>query len=298
MRGLHLPHLASASALVSALALGSPASTVTSAQQSDPWSRCRPDGPLLAIKGLPEASGLAVSQRVPGRLWTHNDSGPPILVAIDAKGAVTAQVRVAGAKVEDWEAIAIGPCGGGSCLYVGDIGDNNAIRRAVTIYRLPEPLGSGPGATAEVFHATYPDGPQDAEALLVTPGGDLFIVTKGETRPVALYRFPAGMKPGASVTLERVGQSRGGKGAEADRITDGAVSPDGAWVVLRSKTALMFYAAKELLSGTWREAARVDLRPLQEPQGEGVAFGAANTVYLVGEAAGAGSFGRVACGAR
>ena len=134
--------------------------------------------------GLREASGLAVSRRVPGRLWALNDSGQPVLFALDSRGSVTGQVRLTGADVEDWEAMAVGACGTASCVYVADIGDNRAGRSHVTIYRLPEPeAASGTAAVADVFHATYPDGAQDAEALLVAGDGRVHIVTKGRTGP-------------------------------------------------------------------------------------------------------------------
>ena len=35
--------------------------------------------------------------------------------------------------------MASAPCGNGSCLYIADIGDNDAKRKEVTIYRVPEP---------------------------------------------------------------------------------------------------------------------------------------------------------------
>jgi hypothetical protein len=261
-------------------------------------AQCRPTGPLVQVPGLSEASGLAVSRRAAGRLWTHNDSGEPVVVALDARGAVTGRIRLMGAAVEDWEAIAVGPCGTGSCLHVGDIGDNEARRKRITIYRLPEPDGqSGSATVADVFHATYPDGPHDAEALLIGGDGRIHVVTKGETGPVAIYRFPAQLKAGETVTLERVG-SDGGKAHADSRITDGAVSPDGQWAVLRTKSALTFYRAADLLAGQWRAANRVDLASLKEEQGEGVALGADNTVFLAGEGGGKGqpgSFAWFAC---
>jgi hypothetical protein len=264
-------------------------------------AQCRPAGPLVQVPDLSEASGLAASRRTPGRLWTHNDSGDPIVMALDARGTVTGRVRLTGAAVEDWEAIAVGPCGTGSCLHVGDIGDNEATRKRVTVYRLPEPEGaSGSAAVADVFHATYPDGPHDAEALLIGGDGRMHIVTKGETGPVAIYRFPAQLKSGATVRLERVGSDSGKADAES-RITDGAVSPDGQWAVLRTKTALTFYRAADLLAGQWRAANRVDLTSLKEEQGEGVALGADNTVFLAGEGGGKGqpgSFARFSCAPR
>jgi hypothetical protein len=279
----------------------SSSSSVGIAAENDP-AQCRPTGPLVQVPGLAEGSGLAVSRRVPGRLWTHNDSGEPVVFSVDANGAVAGRVRLTGAAVEDWEAIAVGPCGTASCLHVGDIGDNEGKRKRITIYRLPEPDGAnGSASVADVFHATYPDGAHDAETLLVGGDGRLYIVTKGESGPVALYRFPAPLKTGATVTLERVGTAAGGK-AEADsRITDGSVSPDGQWAVLRTKSALTFYRTSDLLTGQWRAANRVDLTSLKEPQGEGVALGADNTVFLAGEGGGKGnpgSFARFSCAPR
>ena len=128
----------------------------------------------MRLPGLPEASGLAIGRRGPDRLWTHNDSGAPELVALDRAGRVVARVTVTGAEVEDWEAVAAGSCPAGSCLFNGDIGDNDAVRPFVTIYRLEEPAGSPPSSlAADVVRATYPDGPRDAETLLVTADGGL-----------------------------------------------------------------------------------------------------------------------------
>lgn len=254
----------------------------------------------MKVKSLPEASGLAASRRVPGRLWSHNDSGEPVLFALDANGAVSASVTLTGATVEDWEAIAVAPCGAGSCLYVGDIGDNEAARKRITVYRLAEPAGAAGNVASEAIHATYPDGSHDAETLLATPDGNLFVVTKGDTGPVALYRFPRDVRPGASVQLERVGKPRSGGKSESDRITDGTVSADGQWVALRTKTSLIFYRAADLLAGNWREAGRVDVTSLGEPQGEGVAFAADRSVYVASEGGGKsqpGTLGRLTCAA-
>lgn len=274
-----------------------PAPLVVVQARQQQAQQCSARGSLVQLPGLSEASGLAVSQRVPGRLWTHNDSGQPVLVALDSKGAVAGRVQVSGAKVEDWEAIAVGPCGTGSCVYIGDIGDNGGKRRSVTVYRVPEPENaSGTAAVSDVFQATYPDGAHDAEALLMADG-QLYIVTKGEGGPVALYRFPAQLQPGTTMKLERVGDIAV-KGDAASRITDGSVSADGQWVLLRSRTQLTFYRAPELLGGKSRPAFTVDLKPLREPQGEGVAFGAEDSVFLAGEGGGksrSGTFVRFAC---
>ena len=287
----------SASALAVWLMIGAP----TGAQQP-----CRIVRGLSLLPDLPEASGLAASQKNPGVLWTHNDSGDPFVFAITATGGMKSRVRVTGAQVWDWEDIAVGPCPKGSCLYIADIGDNDRRRRTVTIYRTPEPApGDAQTENVEVFHAVYPDGAHDAEALFVLPGGDLFIVTKGNFAPAALYRFTSPFRDGATVPLERVAPlvptKANGKDTSAARnlrITDADASPDGRWIVLRTPRALMFYAAREFVSGQIREVSRFDLTPAHEPQGEGVALSATGDVWLVGEGGGKsqpGTFLRLSC---
>jgi hypothetical protein len=215
--------------------------TATAQQTASISPSCEPSGSLIKVADLPEGSGVAVSRRTSGRLWALNDSREPVLVALDSNGAVVGRVRVAGANIQDWEAVAVGPCPAGTCIYIGDIGDNEAKRADIMIYRVPEPAeASGSAEVADVLRMTYADGAQDAEALLVTPTGEVFIVTKGETGPVALYRVPRDAKPGATVMLQPIGKPpRSGKAAEAYRINDGAVSPSGSWVALRSNTTVL-----------------------------------------------------------
>lgn len=262
-------------------------------------AQCQPSGTLTRLPGLSEASGLALSRRVPDRLYSHNDSGQPTLFALDTRGAVTARVQITGAKVQDWEAVAVGPCSGGSCLYVADIGDNDAKRRSVTVYRIPEPAaGDTSAAAAEAITLAYPDGAHDAEALLVTQDGAVFIVTKGETGSIGVYKAPSNAKSGATAKLERVGAPMGKAAGQEQRITDAAISPDGQWVALRSRSSIAFYRAADFIKGQWKEVRRVDLTGLREPQGEGIALGPGSDVYLAGEGGGKsqpGTFARFTC---
>jgi hypothetical protein len=133
---------------------------------------------------------------------------------------------------------------------------------------------------------------------VVTPDGRLSIVTKGRTGPIAIYRVPAAVPSDRAVVLERVGTIRDARVSADDRITDGAASRDGQWTALRTKRTLSLFRTAELMSGTWRPAAVVDLAGLREPQGEGVAFAPDNSLYLVGEGGGEaapGTLGRVTC---
>jgi hypothetical protein len=285
-------------AVLAAAAISPPYQELT-AQNADTM-QCRPTGATVKVAELSESSGVAASRVSPGTVWALNDSGEPVLYALNANGTVTGRVRVMGARVEDWEAIAVGPCASGSCLYIGDIGDNNGSRKQITVYRTSEPAATGESTVhVEGFYATYPDGPQDAESLLIAPDGSLYIVTKGETRSVALYRFPRDLKPGESVQLERLGTPRDPHATkQADRITDAASSPRGDWVVLRTNRTLEFHRTKELLSGNWRPAHVVDLTSLKEPQGEGVTFAGDDSIVITGEGGGKsapGTLARLSC---
>lgn len=235
-----------------------------------------------------ESSGLAASRRHAGVLWTHNDSGgEPVLLGVDTAGGLRAQVRVAGAENKDWEDVALGPCPGGECLYVADIGDNDGNRKDVEVYRVPEPTpGDAATAPAEVVRLRYPDRPQDAEALFVLPSGDLFVVTKGNQGAVALYRAPAPFRPGAVVTLERVAGLTESETQRINRVTGADATPDGEWVAVRTYTALHLFRTRDLLAGGTPASDRIDLASLEEPQGEAVAIRADGTVFLTSESPG------------
>jgi hypothetical protein len=253
---------------------------------------CRLTESLTKLPELSEASGLTLSRSHPGLLWSHNDSGAPVLFAVTTGGAIKSKVTVAGAHVEDWEDIAAGPCPQGSCLYIGDIGDNNPSRQRITVYRLKEPApAEGTTRAVEAFHATYPDGPRDAEAMFVA-SNDIFILTKDP--PATLYRFPQKLQPDGTGQLQRIASFD--DTFRKERVTGAAASPDGQWVVLRTHKTVIFYRLSRLTSGHVGEGLRFDVGPLNEPQGEGVALASDGTVYLAGEGGGAGgTLGRITC---
>lgn len=146
-------------------------------------------------EALPEVSGIAQS-RQQFVLWMINDSGDePMVYAVDVRKGLLSKHRLAGAANVDWEDIAIArrttePGAQGSTpsdLYIADIGDNSAKRKNVVIYRVPEPdvvnSTTIPETSVEKFELTYPDGPRDAEAMLVDPlSREIVIVTKRDAK--------------------------------------------------------------------------------------------------------------------
>jgi hypothetical protein len=239
--------------------------------------------PLLRIgdSRVVESSGLAVSRRHPGVLWTHNDSGDAARVfAVGRDGRVLATLRFAGVEARDWEAVAVGRDElGGPALFVGDVGDNQGVWPSVTVYRAAEPARLR-DATVPVrrYRLRYPDGPRDAEALLVDPRSNRLYVTSKEDAGGGLYRAPARLRSDRVNLLRRVGRV-------PPLVTDGAFSPDGRLLVLRD------YLAAHLYRTSGGRLATVTL-PLQ-PQGESVAFSADGRSLLAGSEGGGSEVWRV-----
>jgi hypothetical protein len=242
----------------------------------------RPDGsagPCVVAAGpvmlpeIPESSGLAVSRRNPGLLWSHNDSGnAAVLFALDAAGIVRARIRVP-ISTRDWEDISAARCPAGDCLYLADIGDNKGIRPRIQIYRVPEPAAdaaqTGP---AEAFNATYVDGPHNAEAMFVVDP-DVFIVTRDRTGVV--YR--ATITPGKrEITFRPIAQLL------LAAVTDAEASRDGKSVVVRTSDEAVLYRTADLIRGNGTPYLRIPIAGLNEPQGEGVALDG-NMLYLSSE---------------
>ena len=245
---------------------------------------CRPTATGLVLpRSLSESSGVAVGRRDPNVLWTHND-GASALYALDASGQVSASFPVQ-TSLSDWEDIAIGRCGGaGFCLYLADIGDNQERRSAghVRILRVPEPDPARPGPLdAESFPIRLPDGPRDMEALFVLPGERLYLVTKGRNHGITVYRYPPPLRPD-TVTLEEVQQLTEGAAFLLAQVTGASASPDGSIVSLRTYQSLQFYRMEaDTLARV--DGGLVNLRTLEEVQGEGVAVGPGGLVVLTSE---------------
>ena len=156
----------------------------------------------------PESSGIAASATVPGAFFVVDDgTGADEIDAVASDGSLLARLKIAGMSARNAEALSAGPCGSrpGRCLYIGDVGDNDAKRRSITIYRVDEPSLSAPVSApraplaADAWRYTYPDGPHNAEALVALPKGSLLVLTKSAPDPATgqvpahrIYRAPAG----------------------------------------------------------------------------------------------------------
>lgn len=166
--------------------------------------------PAVAHAELDELSGLARSLATDDWLWAHNDSGDAArLFRVGLDGGDGGVVVVSQAVNIDWEDLATLRWQGEPALLIGDIGDNLAQRKAITLYAVRDPGARGEStALLWQLNVRYPEGPRDAEGLAVDPTtGDILILSKRE-RPPVVYRVPlpsATPPPGAVVTAERLG---------------------------------------------------------------------------------------------
>ncbi|MEU5714818.1 WD40 repeat domain-containing protein [Streptomyces sp. NPDC020403] len=220
---------------------------------------------------ITESSGLAASRVHPGVYWTHNDSDDgPYVYAVDSRtGKTVATITMRGVgEPRDVEAISLGPDGD---LYVGDIGDNlDGSWDHVWIYRFPEPATLADATVrATQYDVKYADGPRNAEAMMVHPKtGRVYIASKNEDGG-GLYEGPAKLSTGGTNVFRRVG--------EVPWVTDGAFSPDGKNLVLRSYFSTRGYAfADGRLGADYRVTV-----PLQG-QAESVTYTADGSAMMFG----------------
>lgn len=239
-----------------------------------------------------DASGLAVSSKNPGVLWTHNDSGgDPFIFAVKTNGLPLAMYDISADSLVDFEDMAIGPGPAANTpyLYLGDIGVGGLgtlTRPSVRIFRAAEPqvpaslaIGIQSLAPVERFTLTYPDGSYDADTMMVDPiTGDIFIGAK-QTGATRIYRASlAGAQDGANIRLELVATTTLGS------ASGGTISADGSRIILRNerKARLWFRCPGETVgTALARDFENIPLVPTAfETNGEAIAFLPDGSGYL------------------
>lgn len=240
-----------------------------------------------------EASGMVASRNNAGVLWVHNDSGDAARVyALDTRGRYLGAFRLEGIQAIDCEDLAMGPgpLPGVDYLYLGDIGDNEAQRDTIRLYRFPEPVVASSGGDQsmslgrpDVITLSYPDGPRDAETLLCDPrSGELVIVSKGDAGN-RVYRCPA--LPAGSHTrrLEYVGgMSWPVFPSSLLGAVAGDVSPEGHEILIKNYAGAFLYqrpAQKSIGEAIIGDAIGTSVPCRKERMGESIAFDPTGTGY-------------------
>jgi hypothetical protein len=269
--------------LVLLLSACAPAADDTNAEEHAA-SYCEAARNVAALpRDLHEASGVALSIRHPGILWAHNDSGEPVLFAIDTLGNLRARITLSIPNT-DWEDIEVGKCPEGSCLYVGAIGDNHQSRNDRAVFRFIEPaLDDQRIQPVARYRYRLPSGPQDSEALVVMPDQRMLIITKGRSGPITLFGFPQPASADEVNSLDQLQFLTPGLVQLPDMVSAAGATPDGKVVVIRSYSALQLYTFDGARLNPLLAGAGFDLQSLHEFQGEGVDITGDGTVYLVSE---------------
>ncbi|TQS40892.1 hypothetical protein [Cryptosporangium phraense] len=237
-----------------------------------PATRC-----VVADQRLGQISGLVER---PGGFSVLNDTGP-VLWRLDGSCRVTHRTVLRppaahdpaaaplGGKRFDTEDLAVDASG---AFWIADIGGNTTRRTAVSLFRWR--LGT-PATAVTRYDLKYPDGPHDAEALLLSRRGQVAIVTKTVEAP-GVYVANAPLAPVGSLRL--AGRLHIRRWCPSCRyrsrlVTGGAVSADGKRVVLRTYDRAFEWSAPTgdvvgaMLSGAPRQIALPASR-----QGEAIAY--------------------------
>jgi hypothetical protein len=244
----------------------------------------------LVPDALGELSGLVASRAQPGILFAHNDSGSaPQVFVLASTGKELGRLCPIGGMNDDWEDIGIGPCPSGSCIYVGDIGDNHLARSNYGVYRVAEPsVSADAGALgsleAEYFPFTYDDGPHNAEALVVHPeSGRVYVIRKeAGTAPVFEVPIVSSGKDAPPATAARVGDIPMRSG---EFVTGADISPCGNALLVRTNQGLLELRSPDAAPASVDAlvlANAKDVPVATEIQGEAVTYVASGRGYITG----------------
>jgi chitodextrinase len=195
----------------------------------------------LTLPVIDELSGLVASRSSPGVLWVHDDDPDPgggNIHAFSSTASHLATYKLVGINFSDLEDVAIGPgpLAGTDYLYLGEIGDNNLVKKSIKVFRVAEPVVDPMQAPVtadlagiETFTFTYPGGvSHNAETLLVDPvDGAVFVVSKAGDQ-AEVFRAEALEVGQPSTELALVAT------VAFKTATAGDVTSDGAFVALRS----------------------------------------------------------------
>lgn len=226
---------------------------------------------------IAESSGLAAAG---DSLYTVNDGGSRLRVFVLDRSCRVRRTVEAPLDPYDVEDLARTDDG---TLWLSDTGDNALVRSTVALERLR------PDGTATLYRLTYPDGPHDAEALLIDRSGRPYLVTK-EPLSSGVYtpdgplaaRRPTALRKVRTLSFGPTGTAGGPVGTASQvLVTGGAVSADGRLLVLRTYTdAYLWPTPDGDLEAALRSASSRRIPLPATPQGEGIAVAPDNRSLL------------------
>lgn len=230
---------------------------------------------------LTELSGLASDGK---RWYAINDGGNHMVIFVLDRGCTVHRTITAPLDPYDIEDLALARDG---ALWLSDTGDNQQRRHTVAMIKV------SPAGETTLYRLTYPDGPHDAEALLLDRHSTPYIVTKAISGVAGVYTpigklsspGPTAMKQVGTVSLPST-DTRGGPipgFVGSVTVTGGSVSASGNIVALRTYTEGYLYRAPggDVPAALRGKPVRIPLP--QEVQGEAIAIEPNGTLLSAGE---------------
>ncbi|MBR2166021.1 MAG: hypothetical protein IJ915_05725 [Paludibacteraceae bacterium] len=247
----------------------------------------------MAKKVMPETSGFACSRQTSGYIWAHGDENTGSnkkIVAIQPSGTLAMTVTISGDPGrDDWEDIATGIYGGKNYVFIGAIGDNDLqFKDSYYIYFFEEPAITSASKEVSVKYIRfgYPDNKaHNTETLMYDNVEQIFyIVDKVKSGVCTLYSLPFKTDYGTSTqTLTKVCEL--GSGSKFNYCTGGDISPDGKWMLIKSKPYTLMWERQgsESLSQTAQRLPVQIAAYQEEAQGEAIAWLDSTTFYTTSD---------------
>lgn len=229
---------------------------------------------------LSEVSGITPSRVHKNLFYVHNDRGKgdgSRFYAIASTGELKATWYFEG-DVTDCEDIAIGPGPrkNRSYIYLADIGDNEGSRSFIKVYRFEEPAALPENTSiattikGKAFALAYPDGPRDAETIMIDPIEKLLYIISKREDSVGIYTASIHLNGKRVNRLKKEGKIYfTGKPTEK-WITSGDISVDGQQALVKAKDNVYYWRRhknepihRTLQSPSYRYPAFI-ARPRQE----------------------------------
>lgn len=237
---------------------------------------------IVKSSKIDENSGIDLSARYPGAVWTHNDSGgKPYLFLVSLKtGDTLGTIELAHSINRDWEDITTYSQGGKSYIVVGDTGDNLRRRKGYQLCIFEEPgidfTSTDPGIQKIErwidLQFTYEDGPKNCESIGVDLERNKIILIEKIYPELAgisgVYELDIPAKSTDKAVARRIAELSSKNFSAMD------ISDDGRALIVRAYHAGYLYRRTggeswaEVLSGPM---PRPFIFPMQK-QGEGVCF--------------------------
>lgn len=248
----------------------------------------------LSAAVLNEVSGMAVSSLHQNIAYVHNDSfDSSRFFAISNTGELLTTYYFKTTANNNWgvldcEDIATGPGPekGQHYIYLADIGDNFSLRKQIQVYRFKEPPATKAAAdtiNAALLNLSFPNGPHDAETIMIDPKQKLLYIISKREDSVGIYSCTLNFKSNDKIILKQQGKIFFEGNSKMKWIVAGDISKDGTQVILKSLEKVYYWKrnGNEPIYQTLKRIPVIQKNFITHGQQEAIAFAPDGKGYYV-----------------